>query len=376
MNASPKHRAGPLVRFAALCAWAVTLPVAAARAEAPVEQLIEQLETPDFELRAEAETALYGRGVASIDRLTEAALSRSPELEARIVRVLRRMYLSENLELSDRAAAALENLAGARGLESARAALRSLEPERQAKAIAAIRDLGGMVRLANRDDDAVGPIIEEIRLDESWKGGTEGLRHVGRISQPERFMVTVIDDCGVGQEDIQKLRIDLPQLQPQFRGAATLGIGPDNFAVRGCVVGRVLPGNAADKAGIQSGDRILKIGETEVENFEGLVNHLRTRKVGDEVEIVVERDGEEIMLSATLQTWKSIDKAVEEEDEAPAGPVPGFIIPPRRRVAPPPPIPGAGPTPTPAPPPNRRGNPDDPAPSVPVPDAEGPPPRR
>ncbi len=56
MNASPKHRAGPLVRFATVCALSAALPMAAARAEAPVEQLIEQLETPDFELRAEAET--------------------------------------------------------------------------------------------------------------------------------------------------------------------------------------------------------------------------------------------------------------------------------------------------------------------------------
>ncbi len=217
--------------------------------------------------------------MASIDRLTEAALA-SPELEARIVRVLRRMYLSENLELSDRAAARTREPGGSRGLESARARCGAWSRNDRRRRLPRSATLGGMVRLASRDDDAVGPIIEEIRLDESWKGGTEGLRHVGRISQPERFMVTVIDDCGVGQEDIQKLRIDLPQLQPQFRGAATLGIGPDNFAVRGCVVGRVLPGNAADKAGIQSGDRILKIGETEVENFEGLVNHLRTRKVG------------------------------------------------------------------------------------------------
>lgn len=368
MNASPKHRAAPLVRFAALCALSAALSTATARAETPIEQLIEQLKTPDFELRAEAETALYGRGVASVDRLTEAALSRSPELEARIVRVLRRMYLSDNLELSDRAAAALEDLAGPRRLDSARAALRSLEPERQTKAIAAIRDLGGMVRLASRDDDVVSPVIEEIRIDENWKGKTEGLRHVGRISQPERFMVTVIDGCGVAQEDIQKLRIDLPQIQPQFRGAATLGIGPDSFAVRGCVVGRVLPGNAADKAGIQSGDRILKIGETDVENFEGLVNHLRSRKVGDEVEILVERDNEEILLTATLQTWKSIDRAVEEQDDAPARPLPGFIVPPRRPVVRP--IPGPGPTPAP------RPDRDDPAPLVPVPDPDGPAPRK
>lgn len=368
MNASPKHRAGPLVRFAALCALSAAFPAPTAHAEAPIDQLIEQLETPDFELRAEAETALYGRGVASVDRLTEAALSRSPELEARIVRVLRRMYLSDNIELSDRAAAALEDLAGPRRLDSARAALRSLEPERQAKAIVAIRNLGGMVRLASRDDDVVNPVIEEIRLDENWKGKTDGLRHVGRISQPERFMVTVIDGCGVGQEDIQKLRIDLPQLQPQFRGAATLGIGPDNFAVRGCVVGRVLPGNAADKAGIQSGDRILKIGETDVENFEGLVNHLRTRKVGDEVEILVERDNEEIMLTATLQTWKSIDKAVDDQDDPPPRGVPGFIVPPRRPVVRP--IPGPGPIPTPKP------GLDDPAPVIPIPDTDGPPPRK
>jgi len=300
--------------------WAAEEPV-----PAELAALIAQLETGNFPERNSAEAQLFERGKDAIPHLSEAAKTGSPELATRIARILRRIYLSDTGQTGDAAETALETLARTNQVREADEALETIEVDREQRAIAAIEALGGKVRL---DDGRYNNRVAiEVRLEEGWKGGEEGLKHFSRIRSEQHMMVTVIDGCGVSSEAARKLQTDHPWITIQERGAATLGIGPDPFPGRvGCVIGNVLANNAAHKAGVLIGDRIQKANDREIENFNGLVEYLRTRKVGEKVTLEVDRDGETLELTATLQSWKSIDDALP--DSTIRRQPPPFIVPP------------------------------------------------
>lgn len=301
---------------------------AAAENAAPtgLAALLAQLETGTFAERTSAEAQLFELGKDAIPELQTAAKTGSPELSMRIVRVLRRIYLSDQGPTGDAAETALETLARNDAVAAADVALDTIEVDRETRAIKAIETLGGKVRL--EEGRYEGRAELEIRLEEGWKGGEEGLKYFSRIRPERRMMVTVIDGCGVSSKAAHQLQTDHPWLTIQERGAATLGIGPDPFPGRvGCVIGNVLPDNAAHKAGVLVGDRIVKANDREIENFNGLVEYLRSRKVGEEVKLEVERDGEPVELTAKLQSWKSIDDALPNSTLR-RQPPPAFIVPP------------------------------------------------
>ena len=68
----------------------------------------------------------------------------------------------------------------------------------------------------------------------------------------------------------------------------------------GAYVQEVTPGYCAEKAGLEMGDIIVKLGGYEVENITDLTRALRKFKAGDTTEIVVFRSGAEVTLSITL----------------------------------------------------------------------------
>lgn len=65
------------------------------------------------------------------------------------------------------------------------------------------------------------------------------------------------------------------------------------------VVGEVTPGSGADRAGVEPGDRIVRIDGEEVSTFAD-VGPLVVDRPGDTIPIVVERDGVEVPLEATI----------------------------------------------------------------------------
>ena len=67
-------------------------------------------------------------------------------------------------------------------------------------------------------------------------------------------------------------------------------------------------GAVADKAGLQVGDLITKVGKTKVTDMEGLINTLNESEIGDKVKIKFLRDGKKkkakVVLSAKQKVWK------------------------------------------------------------------------
>jgi putative serine protease PepD len=88
-------------------------------------------------------------------------------------------------------------------------------------------------------------------------------------------------------------------------GRAALGIQASTLtdasgAPTGVGIVSVVPGGAADKAGIQAGDVIVKINGTEVSDLQSLSSVLAELKVGQSVPVTIERDGKTQDVQVTL----------------------------------------------------------------------------
>ncbi|CAL9422762.1 S1C family serine protease [Streptomyces sp. enrichment culture] len=88
-------------------------------------------------------------------------------------------------------------------------------------------------------------------------------------------------------------------------GRAALGITgrtvvDDDYRAAGVAVVEVLRGGAAERAGLESGDVITRLGDTEITTITSLTEVLAEAKPGDRVSVTYERDGAEKTVDVTL----------------------------------------------------------------------------
>ncbi len=83
------------------------------------------------------------------------------------------------------------------------------------------------------------------------------------------------------------------------RGGPFLGVqgGADTDGAR---VVSIVPGTAADRAGLREGDVVIRLAGTPLATFDDLRAALRDRKVGERVDVVFVRNGEQRSVTATL----------------------------------------------------------------------------
>ena len=79
--------------------------------------------------------------------------------------------------------------------------------------------------------------------------------------------------------------------------AAQLGIDPD---IEGILLRQVIPGSAADDAGLRDGDIILSMDDQPLRNNGELSKLLISHQPGDVVNVTLFRDGEDLIASVTL----------------------------------------------------------------------------
>lgn len=68
----------------------------------------------------------------------------------------------------------------------------------------------------------------------------------------------------------------------------------------GIQIADVVKGGPADKAGLQAGDIIYKVNDTLIQSFDDLSNIIDNSKVGDQLRILANRNGEKITANVTL----------------------------------------------------------------------------
>jgi hypothetical protein len=111
-----------------------------------------------------------------------------------------------------------------------------------------------------------------------------------RLATPEQRLTLV---RGAGQP---------PRAGGSGRGqGAYLGTVPDFTPVEsGVLLGGVTPGSPGDRAGLRKGDLLIRLGTHEVADLEGFTAALQAHRPGDEVDIVVVRDGARVTVKAVL----------------------------------------------------------------------------
>jgi C-terminal processing protease CtpA/Prc len=85
---------------------------------------------------------------------------------------------------------------------------------------------------------------------------------------------------------------------------ASLGTIPDYAGPQdgtGVLLSGVRPQSAADKAGLQRGDVLVRIGNVEIKSVHDLMYVLNAAKPGQTVTLIVVRDGKQVPLTATFE---------------------------------------------------------------------------
>ncbi|MEO3744360.1 trypsin-like peptidase domain-containing protein [Plantactinospora sp. B5E13] len=80
----------------------------------------------------------------------------------------------------------------------------------------------------------------------------------------------------------------------------SLGVSVNPAENGGALVGGVVPGSAADKAGIQQGDVITQFGDKKINDSNDLVAAVQAGKVGDQVQVTYTRNGAQTTATVTL----------------------------------------------------------------------------
>ena len=68
----------------------------------------------------------------------------------------------------------------------------------------------------------------------------------------------------------------------------------------GALITEVIPGTAADDAGIEVGDVVVSIGEVEIQGIDDLSAQVRAHRAGDVVDLILIRNGDEMVIEVNL----------------------------------------------------------------------------
>jgi hypothetical protein len=136
--------------------------------------------------------------------------------------------------------------------------------------------------------------------DDSDKLNIEGMRRVADLVVD---IVQRTDATDARPEYVEIKKVE--GIAPAEGGerAASLGTMPDyNTKADGVLLELIMPGGAAEKAGLKAGDVLTKLGDLKISNIDDFENALRAHKPGDKVKLKAKRGAEDVELEATLGT--------------------------------------------------------------------------
>lgn len=136
--------------------------------------------------------------------------------------------------------------------------------------------------------NAMGEVIGVNSSIYSPSGGSVGLGFAIPIDRTKRIVEDLLEHGAVRQPWVG-LRLQSPQVD-NARAAATAG----------AIVGRIVPGSPADKAGVRVGDQIVRAGMRVVRNPFDWEARLLDIRVGETVPLVIKRGGRDMNVSVTV----------------------------------------------------------------------------
>ena len=114
------------------------------------------------------------------------------------------------------------------------------------------------------------------------------------IEEVQGFIEDVIAQCdSKGKLEFTKTKSEDSKKAPKY--SVTLGVIPDYmYDGKGMLITSVREGRAAEKAGIQDGDIVIKMGDVEVTDMMAYMNALGQFKKGEKTMVIVKRGEEEM----------------------------------------------------------------------------------
>lgn len=248
---------GAVLAIAVTAVWIAPEPVAERMAAAPTARLIESLASErEFIWRAAADELLK-RGAQSVPACVAAIPAAPVELRLRLFHVLEQEFLSSEPQTAEIAAQSLEDFKRGVRLDLSMPADRILNENaslRTSRALLRIQELGGAVRLLNRDRVPELSAPAMVLLDHRWQGGNVGLVHVARLRGLSQLHISPAARLSAAAID------DLLQMQPRtyvvYAGQGCLGVEGEADELGFKVVG-VGPDTPADRGGIRPEDVIV-----------------------------------------------------------------------------------------------------------------------
>ena len=110
------------------------------------------------------------------------------------------------------------------------------------------------------------------------------------------FAIPIDEAASVAEQIIRTGRATHPAI-----GVSALTVGGPEADRDGARVQELTPGGAAAQAGLQPGDLIVKVGDTDISSVDELILAIREREVGDTVTLTYVRQGETRTAEVTLQ---------------------------------------------------------------------------
>ncbi len=278
---------------------------------------LKALEHAEFRVREAAAQRLVSRGVTVVPFLAGLAQTGSAEASVRAFELLRQLHRDgddETFEAVESTYDALVQSDNVLAVSRAEAAIETVSAVRRRRAVASFRKLGGVVQFVSEEDpadDAAPPPIKSAMINRHWAGGDDGLKYLRRIEDfrvPLQFQfrsaLYVIKGARISDEALAELKAALPGSVVE-RGPAQLGVKPSReVGDGGLPIGEVVPGSAADRAGLQVDDVILEFDNVPIDNFEKLVEQIGVHQPGDKIRVLYARDGEKKTTTAELGEWK------------------------------------------------------------------------
>jgi hypothetical protein len=284
---------------------------------------IAQLDDNRYVVREEATSRLLETHGDALEPLLATANGQRPEPADRAVWILRRLSHSKDEGLRRQV---LERLAQLKNHpQAALAAQRALAEIRHNEAVAEIQRLGGRFITA---EQFPANIVLRVELNDGWRGGDAGMAHfrnligayqvviigaevtdkgASELQHVDQLREVMLYGTQVAPEKLPELQKLMPHVLIDYRRGGLLGVGADPLDVTGAaVVATVQPGSAAEAAGIQLRDTIVKFQGEPVENFKALTTMIGKHSAGDEVTIDVLRGGQPHQFKLKLGEWKSL----------------------------------------------------------------------
>lgn len=144
-----------------------------------------------------------------------------------------------------------------------------------------------------------GPLLNEkgqvIGINTAKTSEGESLGFAIPINQAKEIIESVIKNGSY-----EKVTLGIKGYDASTYAAYAGAKGQEVATDEGVYVGEVVSGSAAEKAGIKSGDIIVKLGDTDLASMSDLTKCLYNYKSGDSTTIVVNRSGKEVKLNVTF----------------------------------------------------------------------------